>query len=120
MAYPLNIPTPASPIVVPATGILTREWWYWFRRITERTGGATGGDFGPVVPVALTASPAVFTASNGGTLLVSGSGMIRLEISKDGGTWYSAGSWYGGLRMTETSKARLTFIGAPVVVFIPG
>lgn len=120
MTHALNLPTPTSSFVVPATGVLRREWWYWLLHIYERTGGATGSDFGPVVPVTLTASPTVYTASIGGTLFVSGSGMIRVEISKTGETWYSTGSWYGGHRMIEASKARLTYIGAPTVVFIPG
>ena len=120
MVQPLNIPAPQSPIVDPTTGILSREWWYWFQKVYQRTGAATGGDFGPVAPVTLTASPMTYTATAGGTLIVSGAGMIRMEISTDGAAWYSTGHWYGAFPLNATSQARLTYIGAPVVTFIPG
>jgi hypothetical protein len=74
---------------------------------------------GPLVPITVGASPFTYTAPSHGAVLVNGPGVIRLQLSFDGATFYPTGSWYGAFPLAKGALARLTFIGSPSMVFIP-
>ena len=74
---------------------------------------------GALVPVILGVSPFVYTAPAHGAVLVRGPGVIRLELSFDGATFYQTGSWYGAFPLASGATVRLTFIGSPTLTFIP-
>lgn len=78
--------------------------------------GSQPGD--PAQVQALGASPFVFVASIGGTL-VSSSG--KLEISRDGGvTFYRVGLVGGAVPVLKNDQVRVSWLaGAPAVVFLP-
>lgn len=115
-----NLPAPRYPFADPKTGAVSTPWWYYLQALFNRTGGASGGDFGPTVSIALTGSPFIYTSTGNGSLLVSGSGVVRLQIAPSGTTYYPTGSWYGAFPLSVGSLVRLDYVGTPVLTFIPG
>jgi hypothetical protein len=129
--YISAMPAPASPMVDPATGIVSPAWWAWMRSMWTRTGGGTGSTMSalaglvanqsaPGVPVTLGASPFVYTAPSHGQIMISGGGVVRLEITANGSTWFNTGAYYGAFPLASGSQARLTYVGTPPgMTFIP-
>lgn len=129
--YNCRLPLPASPVVDPQTGVATTALWHWMLAMFTRGGGNNAevpqalneyavSQTMPGEPIPLGASPFVFTAPSRGSILCSGGGVIRLEITANSTTYYSTGSWYGAVPLSKGSSARLTYIGTPVLTFIPG
>jgi hypothetical protein len=127
--YACRLPAPQAPLVDPQTGLISRTWHMWALKMWTRTGGssteeadalANMADPGAPSAVTLEPSPFTYTAPSRGSLIVSGGGVIRLETSADGVTWYSAGSYYGACPLNKTARARLTYVGTPSLTFIPG
>lgn len=115
-----TLPLPVVQAFDPDTGSFTHPWWYYFQRIYQRTGAASGGSFGPPETVTLGASPFVYTATQNGSVLICGPGMIRVEIQPADGIWYPTGGWYGSCAINAGDSMRFTFIGSPSVTFLPG
>lgn len=113
------LPIPTTPIVGPG-GIVTIPWWYFFQRLFTRTGGGTGGSFGPGQIIHLTASPFSFTPTTNGTLFVSGGGIYQMLISRSGGTNFPVGGFYGAFPLAFGDMITVRFVGSPELVFFPG
>lgn len=60
----INLPTPASPIADPSSGVVTTAWWYFFNRLTTRTGGAQGVNSSDVEASATAAQTAATSAQS--------------------------------------------------------
>lgn len=43
---PTQIPAPRVPVVDPATGLMSREWFRFFNALYEQLGGGTGAASG--------------------------------------------------------------------------
>lgn len=119
MALGINIPPPQSRAVDQASGTFSREWWYWFQGIYARSGGSSGGSFGPAESIVLSSSPFTYTASLNGSMLVSGTGVVRCEIIRDTVS-YVTGSWYGAFPLSAGDQFRIRYVGHPTVTFFPG
>lgn len=119
-ALQADLPAPTTPIVDPQTGLIDQTWWYFFQRLFARTGSGTGGAFGNPGVITLGASPFTYTATVNGNAIVSGGGVARLEIARGNGTFYLTGSNYGAFPLAVGDKLRMTYIGAPQLVFFPG
>jgi hypothetical protein len=126
-----NMPLPAAPMVDPQTGYPTTVWWRWMLTMFSRTGGGTGDSSAalaeftanqarPGVAVTVGPSPFIYTAPSHGSILVGGNGVTRLEITANGATWFPTGSFYGAFPLAKSSQARISFVGSPSMVFIPG
>ena len=113
------LPVPTTPIVGP-NGIVTIPWWYFFQRLFARTGGGTGGDFGPGQRLNLTGSPFAFSPGQNGTLFVSAGGIYQMTISRAGGTAFPVGVFYGAFPMASSDMITVHFVGTPELVFYPG
>jgi len=116
----VTLPAPSVPFVDPASGMVSRAWWYWFQRIMTRTGGQSGSNYGPPARVPVTGSPFVYSPPSNGMLLLTGGGVSRLRYSQDGSGWFDAGNFYAPLPITVGGSAEVTYVRAPVVTFIPG
>lgn len=129
--YNCRLPSPALPMADPQTGTPSLALWRWMLAMWTRSGGNSSetaeataeyveGLTAPGVPVPLGPSPFVYIAPSPGSILCSGGGVIRLEITANDATYYSTGSWYGAMPLSKGSSVRLTYIGAPILTFIPG
>lgn len=72
----------------------------------------------PPVPQALGASPFVFAAPKAGTLVVFSG---KVELSRDGATWYEIGLMGGAVPVLAGDQVRVTWFqaDAPTVTFFP-
>jgi hypothetical protein len=131
--YTCRLPAPQAPIVDKETGIVSEAMWQWMLKMWTRAGGNSTGNANalneytaaqtaPGVPITLGPSPFVYTATGPGSILVAGSGMVRLEITAGAVLpYYGTGRWYGAFPMNSGAQARLTYTGAvPILTFIPG
>lgn len=114
------IPPPNNPVVTAGNGIVTIPWFLFFQKLWERTGGGTGGNFGPGQQIALTSTPFVFAPTNNGTLVSSGGGIYQMLLSRQGGPQYPVGSFYGASPLKVGDSITLRFVGTPLLVFFPG
>lgn len=73
--------------------------------------------------ITLTASPFTYQNTAGYTLdiLMGGNigGVVKLEFSRDGATWYETGSFYGQFTLSPYDSIRITYVAAPIVTGIP-
>jgi len=73
--------------------------------------------------IVLTASPFTYqnTASYTLDVLMGGNigGVVKLEFSRDGVTWYETGSFYGMFTLSPYDSIKITYVAAPTVTGIP-
>lgn len=71
--------------------------------------------------ITVTASPFTYQNTSGFPVdvLVSGGGVSALDISRDGTTWYSAGSFYGATTLSPNDQLRVTYVAAPTMTLVP-
>ena len=70
--------------------------------------------------VSVGASPFVYSAPFDGNVIVSGGGVSDMEFSRDSGaTFTSVGVFYSPFYMRGGDQFRVTYIGAPTMLFIP-
>ena len=76
---------------------------------------------GAVAPVTVGASPFTFQATQKGALVISGGGIRKVEITRDGTTFYSTGAFRGMFSLSTNDRIRITFTtaAAPVMTFFP-
>lgn len=74
---------------------------------------------GAVVVVTVGASPFVYKASQKGALVISGGALRRVEITRDGTTFYSTGAFRGMFPLSTNDSIRVTFTTAPVLTYFP-
>jgi hypothetical protein len=116
--YAAAMPSPSYPFVDPTTGTINPAWLQCLIALYGRTGGASGNASKAAVDVSLEPSPFSYEAPQLGAAIVSGGGVIRLEINNGNG-WYSTGSWYGLFPLGAGAKLRMTYVGSPSLTFIP-
>jgi len=114
-----NLPHPTTIVSDAEAGRVADVWYQWFLRIFARTGGGTGGNFGPPATIPATGSPVSYTATNNGYVLVTGGGVSRVRYSQDGTTWYASGQFYTAHPVTIGDTVEVTYVRAPVMTFIP-
>jgi hypothetical protein len=114
-----TLPIPTAPIA-DKNGVVTQVWWFFFQRLFVRTGQGTGGNFGTPLPLAPLASPFAYAPSTSGYLLVSGGGVYRMRISRQGGSPYPTGSFYGSFALQPGDEIIIEYVAAPTLTFFPG
>jgi hypothetical protein len=116
-----NITPPRVPLTDPRTGMIAREWYRFFFNQFEKI----SGNFASIPPfdIPLVESPFVYQNTNSYTMdiLVGGNigGVINLEFSRDGTTWYETGSFYGMFTLSPSDRLRITYIDSPTIIGIP-
>src|SRR4051794_15228226 len=89
-----NLPVPISRFL-DASGNVTPEWYRFFLTLYLQLTA------GPVVPVTLGASPATYTATAKGNLLLSGGTVTGVAFTRDGTTMLDAGQTQGFFPMAR-------------------
>lgn len=76
---------------------------------------------GAVAPVTVTASPFTYRAIQKGALVISGGSLRRVEVTRDGTTFYLTGTLRGMFPLSTNDSIRVTYIAAlvPVLTFFP-
>lgn len=100
---------------IPLTvGDKTHTAWYrWFQNTD------LGIPPSSELPVTATASPFIYAPSQKGSLLVSGGTVTKIEYSRTRGTFYDTGQTAGAIAMSANDQVRITYSGAPTLVFLP-
>ena len=74
-------------------------------------------------PSAITPTGSPFTYQNAAALavdvIVSGGGVSALELSRDGSTFYSTGTFYGLFSLSPGYRLRVTYVSAPTMTLVP-
>ena len=140
MLNPPRIIASRVPLVELKEGLMTREWYRFFFDLNEIANGTTVDllvtevaalttTVGDIVknsyataPSAITvgASPFVYTNNTAfnADVLISNGGIVTLEFSRDGSTYYSTGSYYGMFSLSPNDKLRVTYSAAPTMTLI--
>jgi hypothetical protein len=116
----VSLPQPDVSAIDLETGRFIVAWWYYFQKLFARTGGASGGSFGPPSSVILGPSPFDFIAPNNGFVMVSGGGVKRMQYSTDGAAFFDVGQFYASHPVTLGAALRIDYIGTPIATFFPG
>jgi hypothetical protein len=107
-----RLPTYDQPLVTK--GATTRGYY------TALTGILAGQPTGPEVPNVVATSPETLTAPSGGTYIVQGGTTSKIELSRDGLTFYVLGVTSGPVPVSKGDQVRLTFtVAPPTVTFFP-
>jgi hypothetical protein len=128
MTHQYDVGFPTSPCTDPATGEVTPMWRRFLQVLWQRTGETTAPAIGvssdainqlgrktPTVVIP-TGSPFRYTPSTRGTLFVAGGGVEALTITR-GTTTAAVGGFYGGMPMSSSDTATITYLTAPQLVF---
>jgi len=136
-----NIPSDRVPFIDERTGMVSRAWYRFFLRLFDLTSAGdnaftiqsilsgppilipTSSSSNPVFNIALTSSPFTYQNLDEYTVdvLVGGDigGVVNLEFSRDGVTWFGTGSFYGQFTLSPYDYIRITYVAAPIVTGIP-
>lgn len=113
-----RIPANRADFFDNRTGNMTREWYLFFSQMGNIL--LAGAQVSPS-DVTVTASP--FTYTNGNAydedVLVSGGGIIKMEFSRDGTTFYDTGSYYGMFTLSPGDSLKVEYLTAPTMTVIP-
>ena len=76
---------------------------------------------GAVAPVTVGASPFTYKAAQKGALIISGGSLRRVEVTRDGTTFYGTGNLRGMFPLSTNDSIRVTYLAAlvPVLTFFP-
>ena len=113
-----RIPANRADFFDPRTGNMTREWYLFFSQVYS---SIVEGSTLPPSAVTIGASP--YTYTNGNTynedIMISGGGVIKLEFTRDGVTFYNTGSYYGMFSLSPGDSLKIEYLTAPTVTSIP-
>lgn len=95
-------------------GHVTDSSWYRFW-----AGLFTGLPPANEVSVTLDASPAIYSATRKGSVIVSGGTVSLIEFSRNGTDYYDVGAAAGMFTVNASDVLRVTYTGIPDVTFVP-
>lgn len=103
---------------VTDTGQPTKEFYIFLHNLFNASGNGSlpGAD---LIAVSLGASPAVYTATQGGSIIVSGGTVSLIEFSRDEVTWVTTGLTAGMFHLSDGDSLRVTYSVKPGVTFVP-
>lgn len=107
----VRVPSLASAMIDPRTGTLTAPWVQFFQNFVSQPPAPT-----PTTPLA---SPYEYTASERGSVSVSGGTVSLIEYTR-GNTTFTTGFTSGIIPVAQGDSVRITYTVAPVIWFIPG
>jgi hypothetical protein len=96
------------------TGSVTTRGWYtfWLGLLQGQPVGAPSA----IVPGV---SPFSYVAPLGGSVILSGGTVSKVEVSRDGMTFYVTGQTSGMFPVSQGDTLRVTYSGVPTITFIP-
>lgn len=126
-----NVPIQAQPI--DRAGYFSIPWIHFFQFLYSRIGGSSapsntaladaiaGGNTGPIVPITVSASPFVYTASSAGSVILSGGSIENVEFERPPAGFISVGSFRGAVPMGQNDQLRVTYTAGqpPTMTFVP-
>ena len=117
MSGTIRVPAPGTPLVSPKTGELTLIGRQFFSGLLNRVGGSTASGQTPVT-LTLTGSPYTFSVVAAGTVVIGGSGVVRVQLVRNG-RFISTGSHYGAFPVLADDSIEIDYVGSPVVTWLP-
>jgi hypothetical protein len=112
MAVQFNrVPQFLQPLSVQ--GVTSRDWYFFWDALFR--GLAPGNE----TAVTLDSSPATYSATVKGSLIVSGGTVSLIEFSRDGTTFYDTGQTAGMFALNAADRLRVTYTVLPDAVFVP-
>lgn len=106
-----RIPTYTEPLV---TGSATTRGWYTFH-----SGLLQGQPTGVPAPIVPGVSPFSYVAPIGGTVILTGGTVSKVEVSRDGVKFYSTGMTSGMFPLSMGDTLKVTYSVVPTMTFIP-
>jgi hypothetical protein len=106
-----RIPTYMEPLV---TQKVTTRGWYTFH-----LGVLQGQPTGVPANIVPGVSPYSYVAPVGGTVIVTGGTVSKVETSRDGVTFFVTGQTSGMFPVSMGDTLRVTYSGVPVTTFMP-
>lgn len=110
--------SPNSPIV-EMKGTIPLAAKDWFRLISELYSSAVNGGSQPESAITVTASPFTYTGMIRGQLSVVGGGGLTIEFSRNGTSFYAAGTAPCMIPLCKGDRIRIAYAVAPAVTFFP-
>jgi hypothetical protein len=119
-----NIPSARVQLIDPNTDLISTAWYRFFLNMFELTGGGSSGITNyrePPSPIIVDASPFVYVNNTGfpADIIVSGGGVILLEFSRNGVTFFNTGSFYGMFTLSPFDRLRVTYQTPPQLTLVP-
>lgn len=111
--------SPESPVVnasINGKPLMTKDWytlnWQFYNGLTNGI---------PQIESAITvgASPSTYTASIKGQVVISGGAGVTAAISRNGTTFYNAGTSPCTIPVCKGDRIRITYGGVPTATFFP-
>lgn len=106
-----GIPTYDQPLTVG--GNMSASWRRWLHDIEV---GTPPSNEVAIIP---TGSPFTYQANARGYVIVSGGTVSKIEFARTAATFYTTGQTTGMFSMSLGDFLRVTYSGAPTMVFIP-
>jgi hypothetical protein len=119
-----NIPSARVQIIDPTTNLISTAWYRFFLNMFELTGGGSSGVTNyrtPPSAIEVVESPFVYVNNTGfpADIIVSGGGVILLEFSRNGVTFFNTGSFYGMFTLSPFDRLRVTYQTPPQLTLVP-
>jgi hypothetical protein len=105
------VPTYQVPLTIDRQ--TSRDWYFFW------AGLARGLPPENESPVTLGASPAIYSATRKGSLIVSGGTVSFIEFTRNGTNYYNTGATSGMFTVNASDVLRITYTVAPTVTFVP-
>lgn len=96
------------------TGSATTRGWYTFW-----LGLLQGQPVGAPIAIVPGVSPFSYVATIGGSAVVSGGTVSKIEVSRDGVTFFVTGQTSGMFPVSMGDTVRVTYSGVPTMTFLP-
>lgn len=106
-----QLPNYEQPLVTGKN--ITRGWYSLWSGLLA--GQPTGG----IDSITLTASPFVYKALQGGTLIIQGGSVSMVSLTRDGLTNFNTGQTQGMFPLSKGDTLIITYTGTPVLTFVP-
>lgn len=120
MTQSLSPPPSLSQPIALGGGVIAREWYRWLYAVAQQAWvGGGNGTSGPDAVVPVGPSPFVYTATQSGTVFLSGGGITALAISRSGPP-RAIGAFRAPVPMSAGDSLSVTWTQtAPTMAFFP-
>ena len=106
-----RIPTYLSPLTEGQT--TTRGWYTFWLGLLQ------GQPTWNVIAIVPGVSPFSYVATTGGSVIVQGGTVSKIEVSRDGVTFYDTGQTSGMFGLSQGDTLRTTWALVPTMTFFP-
>jgi hypothetical protein len=107
-----RFPTYDEPLTTK--GMTTRGWYSLWSGLVK------GQPTGPTAGVTVGASPFIYTAPSGGSIVVNGGSTTQIAVSRDGANFFITGQVNGMFPLSQGDQVKVTYpVAVPTMTFIP-